>query len=211
MNLDAQNPLDFSQGPPDDDGEASWLTSFGDLMSLLLVFFILMMSPQAVVSEEQKESKKALDEALEQLMNEATEAGFKNQLIVESNGNTAKLTLRDSLLFNSGRADFTPERRKVLGKILKPLETIKNSHNFEIKGHTDSQPIRSVKFPSNWYLSTARALAILDEFISVGFPPKNLSAQGFAQYQPLVPEYDENRQPLPQNRAQNRRVEIYIH
>ena len=202
---------DMLAAPPSEGSDdAGWLTSFGDLMSLLLVFFILMVSPQAVVSEDQREKKEDLDKAVEQIKTEAVNSGIDNEIKVESQGNTAKLTLQETLLFPPGKARLTAANIAHLKKVLEPLKKLKDSHSFDIHGHTDATPIHSKKFPSNWYLSTARALAILDKFIQEGFPPEKLTAMGYAQYKPVAPEYDKDKRPIPENRAKNRRVEIYI-
>ena len=196
--------------PPDNGEDTSWLVSFGDLMSLLLVFFILMVSPQAVVSKDQQKKMDILEEVVSSLKKEVSKSGIESEVDIQMNGNTAKLTLKDTLLFPSGKAVFNDEHLKTLKKILDPLKQIKGTHSFKIQGHTDSLPIHSSKYPSNWYLSSARALAILDGFINAGFPEKNLEAQGFAHFQPLVPEYTSRGDPIPKNRAKNRRVEILI-
>lgn len=200
----------LSQPPPDGGEDASWLVSFGDLMSLLLVFFILMVSPQAVVSKDQQNNMNNLDEVVSDLKNEIARLNIGSEVDLKINGNTATLTFKDTLLFPSGQAVFTKNHLATLQKILNPLKQLKGSHHFKIQGHTDSVPIHSSKYPSNWYLSTARALAILDGFINAGFPEKNLAAQGFAHLKPLVPEYTEKGVPIPENRAKNRRVEILI-
>ena len=105
---------------------------------------------------------------------------------------------------------MTEEHRKVLNSILEPLRTLGSSHAFEIRGHTDSRKIRSKKYPSNWHLSTARALTILEEFIELGFDESKLEAKGLASFSPLLPEVDQNGRLLRQNQALNRRVEIII-
>ncbi|MEJ2661760.1 MAG: OmpA family protein, partial [Desulfobacteraceae bacterium] len=73
----------------------------------------------------------------------------------------------------------------------------------DIQGHTDDQPIRTHAFPSNWELSTARAVNVL-RFMTAeaGVSPRRLSAVGLSKYHPLVPNDSKK------NRARNRRVEI---
>jgi chemotaxis protein MotB len=75
--------------------------------------------------------------------------------------------------------------------------------NVRIEGHTDNFPIHNVKYPSNWELSTARAVNVLRFFIeNANIPAEKLSAVGFGKYHPVVPN------DISANRAKNRRVEI---
>jgi len=77
-------------------------------------------------------------------------------------------------------------------------------NQIRIEGHTDDLPIHNSVFPSNWELSSARAISVLRYFIQKGIEPQRLAAVGYGEYHPLVPNTS------PENRARNRRVEIYI-
>ena len=74
----------------------------------------------------------------------------------------------------------------------------------QIDGHTDSIPINTPQFRSNWELSTARAIAVLRVLEANGIPPNRLVAAGHAEYKPLVPGTD------PVSRAKNRRIELKL-
>jgi chemotaxis protein MotB len=75
----------------------------------------------------------------------------------------------------------------------------------QINGHTDKQPISGGgRFKSNWELSAARAISVVEYFISQGIPPDRLVAAGYGEYQPLV-EGD-----TPADYAQNRRIELKL-
>ena len=71
-----------------------------------------------------------------------------------------------------------------------------------IDGHTDARPISSREFPSNWELSTARAVAVLKYLESRGIPPERLAAAGFAEFRPLDSGTSEEAY------RKNRRIEI---
>jgi chemotaxis protein MotB len=89
--------------------------------------------------------------------------------------------------------------------MLKKVGDIIARTGFEVRieGHTDDLPIRTVHFPSNWELSTARAVNVLRYFIeTVGISSERLSAVGFSEFQPMVPNDSAG------HRARNRRVEI---
>lgn len=109
----------------------------------------------------------------------------------------------DSLFFNSGEASIRPEFIPVLNALGKSLESIPNL--IRIEGHTDSVPIQTAKFPSNWELSTARATTVVRYLLSnFNFQPGKLSATGFAEFRPIAPNS------TPEGRALNRRVDVVI-
>ncbi len=190
----------------------SWIFSYADLVTLLMVFFIIMVSPQSVVSEKQQENMEKLKETVKQVQETVKKEHIEEFVEIEQNGNTAKITMKDRILFAVGHASLDSESEKRFAPIIESLFALNNTHEFSIQGHTDSLPVRAGSaFKSNWHLSTERALSVLDLFIHRGFNQAKLSAQGFGENRPLVP----NQEPgtgtdLPENRAKNRRVEIYI-
>lgn len=109
----------------------------------------------------------------------------------------------DSLFFNSGEASIRPEFIPILNALGKSLETIPN--HIRIEGHTDSVPIQTAIFPSNWELATARATTVVRYLLSnFNFKPEKLSATGFAEFRPIAPNS------TPEGRALNRRVDVVI-
>ncbi|MBV5350487.1 OmpA family protein, partial [bacterium] len=84
-------------------------------------------------------------------------------------------------------------------------ETINQYANrLRIEGHTDSMPIRSSQFRSNWELSTARATNVIHFLVdSAGFSPDSLSAVGYGEFQPVADN-------TPEQRAKNRRGDIVV-
>jgi chemotaxis protein MotB len=111
------------------------------------------------------------------------------------------MRLSEHTLFESGVATITPEALPLLEKI----GTIIAQTNYliRIEGHTDNVPIYTFLFPSNWELSTARAVNVLRYFIEQHqIDTKRLSAEGFAEFQPLAANDN------VENRAKNRRVEV---
>ena len=189
----------------------SWIFSYADLVTLLMVFFIIMVSPQAVVSEKQQDNMKKLTETVEHVKETIKSEHIEDYVKVEQNGNTAKITMKDRILFEVGQASLDAESQNKFQPIMESLFALNNTHEFSIQGHTDALPIRAGSpFKSNWHLSTERALSVLDIFIHRGFNQSKLSAQGFGEYRPLLPNQELSGKDLPENRAKNRRVEIYI-
>lgn len=123
---------------------------------------------------------------------------------VEVTADGVMITLRDAILFASGRADLKPNTEELLAKLAEILERSK-AREIRIAGHTDNVPIRTAEFPSNWELSSARALSVLHRLIVAHrLPPARLVALGFGEHRPLAPNT------TAANRARNRRVEIFL-
>lgn len=114
------------------------------------------------------------------------------------------------VLFDSGSADISPaaeERLTVLGQTIKEVASeIPSSLDWvlRIDGHTDKVPIHTDRYPSNWELSTARAVAIVKYLVVQGIPANRLSANGFGQFQPIDPGNSAEAY------AKNRRIELQL-
>lgn len=111
--------------------------------------------------------------------------------------------LPSAILFESGSAELSKEGKETLSQVAEVLKSIPE-REFQIAGHTDDRPIRSSRYPSNWELSTSRAVNVVKFLQEAGVPPQRLSAAGFSEYQPAVPNDSED------NRALNRRIEIIL-
>jgi chemotaxis protein MotB len=111
--------------------------------------------------------------------------------------------LSENILFDSGKADLKPEGQTALTEVAGVLAAIAD-RDFQIAGHTDNIPIKSAKFPSNWHLSTARALTVTSHLADHGVPSVRLSAAGYADTQPAATNE------TPEGRQQNRRIEIVL-
>ena len=111
--------------------------------------------------------------------------------------------LSENILFDSGRADLKKEGQTALSEVAGVLASIPD-REFQIAGHTDNVPIKSAKFPSNWELSTARAVTVARFLASKGVPENRLSAAGYADTQPVASN------DAPEGRQQNRRIEIVL-
>jgi chemotaxis protein MotB len=113
------------------------------------------------------------------------------------------VSLPEEAAFAVGSADMSAEARGMIDRIAAAVRPTANG--IRIEGHTDDVPIRTPKFASNWELSTARASAVVAYLVtSGGLVPARLSAAGYAEYHPRVPNDSAD------NRAKNRRIDIVI-
>lgn len=121
-----------------------------------------------------------------------------------------RFVFQSELLFPTASATLTPEGQRQLAELAKTLKSvtaqIPKDINWVLRvdGHTDRRPINTVRYPSNWDLSTARALSVVEYLISQGIPPNRLVAAGFGEFHPI------DQAMTPDALARNRRIEIKL-
>jgi chemotaxis protein MotB len=124
---------------------------------------------------------------------------------VSTSVNERGLTLRietDGVLFDSGQAVLRPAGARIIAPIAASLVKLPNP--IRVEGHTDSTPISSAQFPSNWALSGVRAAAVVQVLQNAGVPQSRLQAAGFGDARPIADNSTEA------GRGKNRRVEILV-
>jgi chemotaxis protein MotB len=113
------------------------------------------------------------------------------------------IVLPNDVLFDSGKTNIKTDGQTALAQVAKVLATIPD-RNFLVAGDTDDVPIHTARFPSNWELSTARAVEVTKFLIANGMRPQVLAAAGYGEFDPVVANDS------PEHRAQNRRIEIVL-
>ncbi len=229
------------KGPTNDDdgggGSPEWMTTFGDMMTLLLTFFVLLYSMSSIDEEQFEIALDSIREGLgvftggrtiatqrlldggaigegftpmnirlmETLMGQieqyVREEQVDDAVSMEMTERGLEVRFAGDILFDLGEAEIRPEGEEVLREVGEMIEEVPN--DVVVEGHTDNLPIRTDRFPSNWELSTARATTVTRFFIEeMNLDSERFSAAGYSEYRPLVPNDS------PENRAQNRRVEV---
>jgi type VI secretion system protein ImpK len=112
------------------------------------------------------------------------------------------VTIRADSVFPAGSATLKPEQFESMGRIADALA--RGGGQILVTGHTDSTPMRSARFPSNWHISGERARAIRDLLIARKFPADRIQAEGRADSEPVAPN------DTSINRTLNRRIEIRL-
>lgn len=113
------------------------------------------------------------------------------------------ISLPNDVLFESGSASLKKAGQDAIAQVASVLTTF-NDRQFLVAGHTDDQAIHTAKFPSNWELSTARAVDVTRFLVAKGMNPKMLGAVGYGEFDPVIANDS------AENRAQNRRIEIQL-
>lgn len=206
--------------PPDDD----WMTTFSDMVTLLLGFFILLASISKVdmAMFEQVQAgmakgvgKRDIETPLENLKREVkeilVEMNVDETSSIGSDSSGVIIEFASSSFFDPGSATLRESAQPILSRVAETLNAdIYKTFQVEVQGHTDDTPIRTPQFPSNWELSAARATGVVRYFLEQKMAPARLRAVGLADVAPKVPNLDPFGNPLPQNREINRRIVIRV-
>jgi chemotaxis protein MotB len=205
---------------------ALWAITYGDLMSYLMIFFLLLFSVSIAKTDRSKLrkyeesliqiqktfggeiSKEKLqkleiqkkEENLETKLKEMQEANLNFE--IQSSEKKVKLILKEAVLFDSGSAELKIQAKKILKDVIDELKKLPN--DIIVEGHTDNVPIRGGIYKSNFELSMARAYSVIKFMQDEGIDPKRLSGIGYGEYKPIA---DNSTQ---EGRAKNRRIEISI-
>ncbi|MFB0527460.1 MAG: flagellar motor protein MotB, partial [bacterium] len=195
-----------------------WLTIYSDLMTNLMLFFLMLFGTSRMASDVQKTIYKAIrteftskgdifakkeEDAIKKMIDYVEERRLRGFATVKVSEQKVRIMLANPVLFDLGESELKPSAIAVLQQVAGLLEDIPNA--VLVEGHTDDRPIIGDKFRSNWELSTARAFSVIRYFIEEeNIPPERLSAVGYGEYRPLYPNDSE------ENRAKNRRIEIDI-
>lgn len=227
-----------NSGGDDGGGSPAWMTTFGDMMTLLLVFFVLLYSFSSMdvekfrgfisalqsqlgvleggktitenpnidagtLGQDYAQAPQNIQQIMKELDNYIEQTGLGDKVNVENKRKGLVISLTGEILYELGKADIRDQGKEVLAMISDILRDIPN--DIMIEGHTDDLPIRTDEFPSNWELSTARAVNVIKFLIEErDFDPARLSAAGYSEYRPVA----ENN--TAEGRAENRRVEVVV-
>ncbi len=219
-------------------GLPGWMATFSDMMTLLLTFFVLLLSMSSLDQQRIKEAlgslkgslgvlhggtktevnvrellpslemveispRQLVDKDYERIRLELYRKKMDNKIRADRTEMGILLHIDSSVLFGPGQAEFGAEAEAVLKDVAEILRETR--WQVRVEGHTDNVPIRTVRFPSNWELSTARAVNTLRFFTEQQkMEPARFSAVGYGETQPVASNED------TEGRARNRRVTVVL-
>ena len=152
-------------------------------------------------AKREEQDFKALKRRIDALVEKEGLTG-KVQTTIRKRGLVVEL-LTDNVFFDSGQADLKPPATGLLDKLGQVLR-VEDRHPIVVEGHTDSQPIASYQYPSNWELSGARASAVIRTFVSDGVSRGRISGALYGAENPTASNS------TPQGRSRNRRVDVIL-
>lgn len=232
--LDDMENDPMASKPLNDTGHSRWMIPYADMLTLLIGFFLVLYSTTMGNQASMQKTMETVQSAL-RLKNEAVmeshaqleslqeklaamaetpeidsseavklQDSLKQQGIeVHQQDRGIVITFRDSVLFEPGSAELTPTAKATLSQLVETLRA--DNHPIRVEGHTDTTPISTPQFPSNWELSTSRATNIVKYLVhDHHFDPSRLSAMGYGEFRPVA-----NNSTI-EGKQKNRRVDIVI-
>ncbi len=209
---------------------AGWEVIYCSLVLILVALFSMLVSYSTIEEEKIKHFQQekeflsengtgsdALDlsqdilgaqggvvmQTMKSLKMSLAQAGLDESVSIEKIEKGFKVTFGSSVLFSSGKAEINKDACFCLDEMIKIARN--NPFFVRVEGHTDNVPINTLEFPSNWELSTTRAVNVLRYLFEKGeLPAERLAAVGFSQYHPLASN------DVSGGRRRNRRVEFYF-
>ena len=221
----------------DDEIEAPsapfWLTTYSDMVTLLLTFFVMIVAmsevkqdhfmeamsyftgrtsvfqnaqPVPIIPREAIESIEAREQAeqIETLLEFIEEEGLEEKVQINFEEESMHVVITDAVLFNSGSSILQETAQEILALVGSVSPDMTES--ITVIGHTDNRPIRTAQYPSNWELSSARASSVVRFLLAQenSLPPEKYQAIGQGEFDPV----DTND--TSEGRARNRRIELLI-
>jgi len=203
-----------------------WLIIFSDITTNLMLFFLMLFAmtrmtiaeKQMVVAgmestvvnqsaREQAEMERQAkiqreEEAIKRLQQAVAEGKLAGKATIAVTDKTVKVALNPESFFSIGSAKLNPGTLNVLESLVGYVQPFPN--DIIIEGHTDPTPVRGGAYRSNWELSIARAVGVVNFFTASGIDPKQMVAAGYGEFHPAYANDTES------NRARNRRIEITL-
>ncbi len=215
-------------------GMMRWLLTYADMITLMLALFIILFSMSTISKvkvqnfarsvsagfdnvwsvnqppdggangTERMDSSTTVPAIEKQLQQYVAQNHLDKQVQIHLDRRGLVITLlSDKSYYDSGSAQLRPQTERILDEIASFLK--KNDNLIRVEGNTDDVPIATAAYPSNWELSTARAVSVvryLQEHNAIS--PMRLSAAGYGEFHPRTKNHDDN------SRQQNRRVDIVL-
>ena len=206
-----------------------WLTSYSDMISLLLVFFVILLSMSTFNVEQVETVSQSIregltgtpiptldippywteegdeyDEFVRKLMDLITSSGgVRDSVDIKLDDRGVVISFKDHALFRSGSAELSQQAQDLIDQIGSLLTHLDYSFIL-VEGHTDTDPIKTARYQDNMDLSTQRASNVWRRLVAAGNDPKKIASIGYGEYRPVAPNDS------PENKAKNRRVVITI-
>ncbi len=207
-----------------DKFEEDWLITFSDAVTLLMAFFVMMLTfaeydipafEEAAQAIKREVAGKAEISTTEKLKLDIEDVVFQLQAdqVVQVTKDEKGITidLASNAFYEPGSAVLREAAIPVLEKITETLLAPRyDTYNIAVEGHTDDDPISTELFPSNWELAGRRASRVVRFFIENSVADVKLHSTSFADTKPKVPNRDTDGNAIPENQSTNRRTSIRV-
>lgn len=190
-----------------------WLTIYSDLITNLFLLFLSLFALSYFGPDAMQEAIASMKNRLEYAkkatpwyedLAKQLEMISKEEAPIIAREDRIQMALPEEVLFTPGMGELRPQDQLMLHALAQALKNV--SYTILVEGHTDDSPVKpGGRYASNWELSLARAMAVVDYLVKYEkLPVERLGVAAFGEHHPRVPNIS------PENRAMNRRIEISI-
>ena len=211
--------------PEDEEPDESWMTTYADANTLLMAFFVMLVSfakvdiptfEKVAAGIRNEIGNTEIPTPTELMKVDLQDVVYNMQadqvVKVGTDEKGIVLELASSAFYQVGSADIRPEAFSVLKAMGETVMSPKyDKFVVEVEGHTDDDPISTLEYPSNWELSTSRATRVVRFLEDLGMDALRLKAAGFGASRPKAPNRTATGEPIPENKATNRRVVVRVY
>ena len=207
-----------------DEIKEDWLITYADAITLLMAFFVMLLTfaeydipafeeaAAAIANAVGNRNETSPTSELQIILQDVVYNLEADQVVTVSKDKKGlMIELASNAFFVPGEADLRPEAIPVLQKMAQAIGAPRyDFYLIETEGHTDDDPISTVKFPSNWELSGGRASTVVRYLETENISPFRMKASGYASTRPKVPSRNPDGTPIKENQALNRRVNLRV-
>lgn len=200
--------------------EEGWLLSYADLITNLLIFFVMLLAASNINTVKFQEiseglsgtkNKSNLTQIKKEIDDKIKKVGLEGQVYTTKTANGLEISINSGLVFDVGKAEIRPEWSNIINKLLSTLSPYSKQYVFAVEGHSDSTPIsKGSLFFSNWELSSSRAIKIREKLELSGVDKERIKVEAYADIKKL-PEKDLEGLSEEQKLARHRRVVVRIY
>ncbi|SMF71103.1 OmpA/MotB family protein [Pseudobacteriovorax antillogorgiicola] len=175
--------------------DESWLLSYADLITNLLIFFVALFSAMEMSRVKMQQIQEALagqsatyslKELQGDLESHIEAQGYQEIVSANLTDRGVIIALNSGIVFPSGSAEIDDRFKAILGDVMAQVLPYSGKYDFAVEGHTDSTPIKAgSRYRSNWELGSARAHVVREHLEVVGIPRTKLHVEGYADTRPL--------------------------
>lgn len=212
---------DGQEADVSDTNRSSWVVAYADLITLLFIFFVLLLSVSEVSRSKSEvlnrsfnaKSSSSLSELRGHLDGEIAKSRLHDHVRTAFSRSGLEIQFSEKLLFESGTNRVGSVGVETLAKLSDILAKMPADFNLVVEGHSDSLPIRNQQFESNWSLSALRAVTVIHELLKHGINKESVSLRAFADTRPASRDIDAGLGETEDEkwRAMDRRVTILVY
>jgi chemotaxis protein MotB len=175
--------------------EEGWLLSYADLITNLLLFFVILLTASNMSEGKMQQVKAAMTgqkspESLESIQSEIDQRiedmNLKDVVLTELTADGLQVALNAGVVFAPGEAAIKADFEPLLSRMMQAVVPYASRYHFAVEGHTDETPVGPRgPFESNWELSAARAIRVRERLEATGIERERIRIEGYADTRPL--------------------------